>query len=160
MQLVEIKAQVGVAVFETTEVERVKSPLSLIPYSGPWFITSMKPWWSTNWTLKENATHLLVILQGQAFDIVHSVPTQVGYGDITEALEIRYCVCQLFTTYHSQLRAGTQLTGKLLKSFQPSLSSYPEYFIQRRLCICVQDKQLGHEIPLLRWWWEDAQQGC
>jgi hypothetical protein len=118
MELSEVKTQVGHGGFgnTTTEVDMIKPP----EFNGPMFWTLFHRQFEdvaehNNLTARENVTHLLVVLLGQAFVVLHSVPVQTSYEDIIEALEGCYWDRQLATTYNSQLRARTQ----------PSLNSYP-----------------------------------
>jgi hypothetical protein len=141
MQLSEVEAQAGRGGFgnTATEVDMIKPP----EFNGPMFWILFYRQFEAmvehnNWTVRENVTHLLVILQGQAFDVLHSVPVQAGYEDIIEALEGHYWDHQLTTAYHSQLRARTQLSCMLLQEFAAitEQSSYqalvglPQYFVQ------------------------------
>jgi hypothetical protein len=43
-----------------------------------------------DWTPRQKATHLLSVLQGQAADVLHSVPAEASYEDIVGALQDRF----------------------------------------------------------------------
>jgi hypothetical protein len=43
-----------------------------------------------DWTPREKAAHILSVLQGQAADIQHSVPSEASYEDIVKALQDRF----------------------------------------------------------------------
>jgi hypothetical protein len=82
---------------------------------------AVEVWWSTSWTqfhhqfqavvnhndwaAHEKAMHLIIILQGQAADILHRVPAKAAYEDITGILEWCYGDHQLSVAYWSQFRA-------------------------------------------------------
>jgi hypothetical protein len=66
-------------------------------------------------TSRKKAADLLTILQGQAANIIHSVPTGAAYQDTISALEGRYGDHQLTAAYQSQLKARMQLSGKSLQ---------------------------------------------
>jgi hypothetical protein len=66
-------------------------------------------------TYREKAAHMLVVLQEQTADHLHSVPSGAAYEDIVRALEGRYGDHQLAAAYRSQLMNRIQLSGKLLR---------------------------------------------
>lgn len=72
------------------------------PCPGPCFIASMRPWQGTA-TGQLGESNLMVILQGQAIGVLHSIPIDTRYDDIIETLEGRYRDHQLAVAYHSQL---------------------------------------------------------
>jgi hypothetical protein len=92
-----------------------------------------------NWTVREKATHLLIILQGQAINTLHSIPMQAGYEGIIEVLKGHYWDHQLAMAYHFRLKARFQLIDELLQEFMViteqvahrALVVLPQYFIQR-----------------------------
>jgi hypothetical protein len=53
-----------------------------------------------NWAPWEKATHLLAILQGQAADVLYSVPAKVMYEEIIMVPESCYGDYQLAMAYH------------------------------------------------------------
>jgi hypothetical protein len=67
----------------------------------------------------------LAILQVQAVDMLHSIPTEARYKDINEVLKGRYGEHQLPIENHSQLKARTQLIGKSLQQFASSWPILP-----------------------------------
>jgi hypothetical protein len=70
------------------------------------------------WISKEKAAHLLaVLLQGQAANVVHSVPPGATNEDIVGALIGRYGDHKLAAAYRAQMKARTQLIGKSLQEF-------------------------------------------
>jgi hypothetical protein len=60
------------------------------------------------WTPGEKAAHLLSVLQGQAAQILHSVPAEASYEDIVGALRDRFGDHQLAAAYRSQLKTRVQ----------------------------------------------------
>jgi hypothetical protein len=73
------------------------------------------------WTTREEATPLLAVLQEQAVDIPHSIPTEARYEDNVEVLEDHYGVYQLPAAYCSHLKAMTQLSGESLQEFAATI---------------------------------------
>jgi hypothetical protein len=67
-----------------------------------------------DWTPREKAAHLL---QGQAADILHSVPAEASYEDIVGALRDRFGDHQLAAAYRSHLKARVQMGGETLQEF-------------------------------------------
>jgi hypothetical protein len=61
-----------------------------------------------DWTPREKAAHLLSVLQGQAADVLHSVPAEASYEDIVGTLRDRFGDHQLAAAYRSQLKARVQ----------------------------------------------------
>jgi hypothetical protein len=82
------------------------------------------------WRGWEKATHLLAILQGQAVDVLRSVPTEASSKGIIEALGWN-ADHQLAVAYHAQL------TGESLQEFPATTEQFthhafvglPQYFI-------------------------------
>jgi hypothetical protein len=70
-----------------------------------------------NWQPGEKAAHLLSGLQGQAADILHSLPTEATYEDIVGALRDRFGDHQLAAAYRSQLKTRVQASGETLQEF-------------------------------------------
>jgi hypothetical protein len=70
-----------------------------------------------DWTQREKSAHLLSILQGQAADVLHSVPAEASYEDIVGALQDRFGDHQLAAAYRSQLKARVQKSGETLQEF-------------------------------------------
>jgi hypothetical protein len=70
-----------------------------------------------DWTPREKAAHLLSILQGQAADVLHSVPAGESYEDIVGTLQDRFGDHQLAAVYQSQLKARVQTSGEILQEF-------------------------------------------
>jgi hypothetical protein len=70
-----------------------------------------------DWTPGEKAAHLLSVLQGQAADVLHSVPSEASYEDIAGALRDRFGDHQLAAVYRSHLMARVQTGGKTLQEF-------------------------------------------
>jgi hypothetical protein len=66
------------------------------------------------WTPREKAAHLLSVLQGQAADVLHSVPAEASYEDIVGALQDRFGDHQLAAAYQSHLKARVQTGGETL----------------------------------------------
>jgi hypothetical protein len=69
-----------------------------------------------DWTPREKAAHLLSVLQGQAADVLHSVPAEASYEDIVGALRDRFGDHQL-AAYRSHLKARMQTGGETLQEF-------------------------------------------
>jgi hypothetical protein len=70
-----------------------------------------------DWTPREKAAHLLSVLQGQAADVLHSVPAEASYEDIVGALQDRFGDHQLAVAYRSHLKARVQTSGETLQEF-------------------------------------------
>jgi gas vesicle protein len=70
-----------------------------------------------DWTPGEKAAHLLSVLQGQAADVLHSVPAGAPYEDIVGALQDQFGDHQLPTAYRSQLKTRVQAGGETLQEF-------------------------------------------
>jgi hypothetical protein len=70
-----------------------------------------------DWTPREKAGHLLSVLQGQAADVLHSVPAEESYEDIVGALQDRFGDHQLAAAYRSHLKARVQTGGETLQEF-------------------------------------------
>jgi hypothetical protein len=70
-----------------------------------------------DWTPREKAAHFLSVLQGQAADVLHSVPVEASYEDIVGALQDRFGDHQLAAAYRSQLKARVQTGGETLQEF-------------------------------------------
>jgi hypothetical protein len=70
-----------------------------------------------DWTPREKAAHLLSVLQGQAADILHSVPAEAPYEDIVGTLHDRFGDHQLAAAYRSHLKAREQTRGETLQEF-------------------------------------------
>lgn len=93
MKLSEVKTQAGYGGFGKTgtEVDMIKPP----EFNGPiiWNLVHCQfeaVAEHNNWAVRDNVTHLLLLLQGQAFDVLYSVPVQTSYEDIIEVLEGHY----------------------------------------------------------------------
>jgi hypothetical protein len=90
-----------------------------------------------NWTDREKVTHLLAVLKRQAFDVLHSVPTDARYEDIVKD---HYGDYQLAAAYSSQLKAKTQLCDEFQQDITASIEhlalralvGLPQYFIHRQ----------------------------
>jgi hypothetical protein len=54
-----------------------------------------------NWTPRQKSADLLSVLQGQAPEILHSMPAKATYENIVGALWDRFCVHQLAVAYWS-----------------------------------------------------------
>jgi hypothetical protein len=67
-----------------------------------------------NLTPRKKAVHLLSVLQGQAADVLHSVPAEASYEDIVGALQDRFGDHQLAAAYRSHLKARVQTGGETL----------------------------------------------
>jgi hypothetical protein len=74
-----------------------------------------------DWTPREKAAHLLSVLQGQAADVLHSVPAEASYEDIVGALQGRFGDHQLAAAYRSQLKARVQTSGVTLQEFDAAV---------------------------------------
>jgi hypothetical protein len=70
-----------------------------------------------NWQPNEKAPHHLSVLQGQAADIVRTVPAKATYEGITGALSYRFGDHQLAAAYRSQFKAMVQTSGETLQEF-------------------------------------------
>jgi hypothetical protein len=70
-----------------------------------------------DWTPREKAAHLLSVLQGQAADVLHSVPAEASYEDIVGALRERFGDHQLAAAYRSHLKARVQTGVETLQEF-------------------------------------------
>jgi hypothetical protein len=68
-------------------------------------------------TPRENAAHLLSVLQGQAADILRRVSAEASYEDIVGALQNRFGDHQLAAAYRSHLKARVQTSGETLQEF-------------------------------------------
>ena len=75
----------------------------------------------SNWTSNERAAHLLIVLQGKAADILHTVPVAATYEDIVGALRDRFGNHQLASAYRSQPKARAQATGETLQNFEAAV---------------------------------------
>ncbi|KAJ4449439.1 hypothetical protein ANN_00838 [Periplaneta americana] len=69
------------------------------------------------WTLAEKTTRLLAALQGQASEILHSVPEDGAATEIMAALEGRYGDHQLAAAFRTQLNTRVQQSGESLQEF-------------------------------------------
>jgi hypothetical protein len=83
-----------------------------------------------DWTPGEKNSYLLSVLQGQAADVLHSVPAGPSYEDIVGALRDRYRDHQLAADYRSHLKARVQAGGETLQAF----ASAVEQLAHRALC--------------------------
>jgi hypothetical protein len=70
-----------------------------------------------DWNPREKAAHILSVLQGQAADVLHSVPAGASYEDIVWALQDRFGDHKLAAAYRSRLKARVQTGGKKLQEF-------------------------------------------
>ncbi|XP_069686776.1 uncharacterized protein [Periplaneta americana] len=69
------------------------------------------------WTPAEKTTQLLAALQGQASEILHSVPEDGTAAEIMAALEGRYGDHQLAAAFRTQLKTRVQQSGESLQEF-------------------------------------------
>ncbi|XP_069698171.1 uncharacterized protein [Periplaneta americana] len=69
------------------------------------------------WTPAEKTTQLLTALQGQASEILHSVPEDGTAAEIMAALEGRYGDHQLAAAFRTQLKTRAQQSGESLQEF-------------------------------------------
>ncbi|XP_069668773.1 uncharacterized protein [Periplaneta americana] len=69
------------------------------------------------WTPAEKTTQLLAALQGQASEILHSVPEDGTAAEIMAALEGRYGDHQLAAAFRTQLKTKVQQSGESLQEF-------------------------------------------
>ncbi|XP_069705742.1 adventurous-gliding motility protein Z-like [Periplaneta americana] len=69
------------------------------------------------WTPAEQTTQLLTALQGQASEILHSVPEDGTAAEIMAALEGRYGDHQLAAAFRTQLKTRVQQSGESLQEF-------------------------------------------
>ncbi|XP_069687229.1 TATA element modulatory factor-like [Periplaneta americana] len=69
------------------------------------------------WTPAEKTTQLLTALQGQASEILHSVPEDGTAAEIMAALEGRYGDHQLAAAFRTQLKTRVQQSGESLQEF-------------------------------------------
>jgi hypothetical protein len=69
------------------------------------------------WTPREKAADFLSVPQGQASDILHSVPAETSYEDIVRAMQNRFVDHQLAAACRSQLKARVQMSGETLQEF-------------------------------------------
>jgi hypothetical protein len=72
----------------------------------------------SGWAVQENATHLLAVLQGQAADILHSVPSGVTCEDVVGAPKSCYGDHHMVAACQSQLKVRTQLSASRHKNLQ------------------------------------------
>jgi DNA repair exonuclease SbcCD ATPase subunit len=72
-------------------------------------------------TSREKAAHLLSVLQGQAADVLHSVPAGASYEDFVGALQDRFGDHQLAAAYRSRLKARVQTGGETLQEFAAAI---------------------------------------
>jgi hypothetical protein len=70
-----------------------------------------------NWTENEKTAQFYSVLQCQAADILHAVPTEATFGDIFRAFRDRFGEQQLATAYRSQLKARVHKIGETLQDF-------------------------------------------
>jgi hypothetical protein len=70
-----------------------------------------------NWQPREKAAHLLSVLQGQAAEIVRTVPEEATYEEISGALKGRFGDHQLAAAFRSQFKARVQTSGETLQEF-------------------------------------------
>jgi hypothetical protein len=105
MPLAEVNASVGCGCCRNTatRVDRIK-PLRFNK-SPSWdaFCYQFKATVGHNWAPPEKTMHLLAIPQGQAGDILYSIPAEVTYEEITMATEGHYRDHQLAAACCSQL---------------------------------------------------------
>ncbi|XP_069693859.1 adventurous-gliding motility protein Z-like [Periplaneta americana] len=69
------------------------------------------------WKPAEKTTQLLTALQGQASEILHSVPEDGTAAEIMAALEGRYGDHQLAAAFRTQLKTRVQQSGESLQEF-------------------------------------------
>lgn len=80
------------------------------PYPGQYSTASSRPCLITTGH-PVRGPRLLAILQGQAADILQSVPAEAAYEDV-RTLEDHYRHHQLAAAYRSDLKARTQLNDE------------------------------------------------
>jgi hypothetical protein len=114
-----------------------------------------------DWTPREKTAHLLRVLQGQAADILHSVPVEASYEDTVGALQDRFGDHQLPTAYRSQLKARVQTSGETLQEFAAAveqldlwaLVGLPVGFIQteaaHEFIEGVWDREVKQHLPIV-----------
>jgi hypothetical protein len=68
-----------------------------------------------NWTPNEKVAHLLSALQGQAADILYTVPSKATYEDIAGALWDCSVEHLLEVAYWLQLKGRVKISGKMLE---------------------------------------------
>jgi lipid A disaccharide synthetase len=71
----------------------------------------------------------LTALQVQAAVILHSVPADVTYEDIVQALKDRYGDYQLAAVYQSQLKARFHTSGETLQDFPATIKQLADPFV-------------------------------
>ncbi|KAJ4438192.1 hypothetical protein ANN_14131 [Periplaneta americana] len=88
------------------------------------------------WTPAEKTTQLLAALQGQASEILHSVPEDGTATEIMAVFEGRYGDHQLEAAFRTQLKKRVQQSGKSLQEFamavelaHKALSGLPTNFV-------------------------------
>jgi hypothetical protein len=70
-----------------------------------------------NWTPNEKVSYLLSVLQGQAANILHTVPAGATYEDIIGAPRDCFGDHQLAAAYRVQLKARVRTSGETLREF-------------------------------------------
>jgi hypothetical protein len=92
MQLAKVNASVWCGCFRktATRADRVKPMRSNESASWDVFYYQFEAMVRHNWAPPEKKMHLLAIPQGQAGDILYSIPAEVMYKEITETLEGHY----------------------------------------------------------------------
>jgi hypothetical protein len=81
-----------------------------------------------DWAPRE-ASHLLSVLQGQAADVLHSVPAEASYEVVVGALQDRFGDHQLAAAYRSYLKARLRTSGETVQEFAAAI----EQLAQRAL---------------------------
>jgi hypothetical protein len=96
----------------------------MVPNHLPSFIVSLNVAIRNDWTPKEIAAYLLIVLQGQAADILHSARAEASYEDIVRSLQDRFGDHQLAAVYRSQIKARDQMSGETLQEFSAAVEQY------------------------------------
>jgi hypothetical protein len=101
-----------------------------------------------NWAPWEEATCPLALLQGQAADVLHSIPAEAMYEEIIEALEGHYADHQLAQEFPTSIE----------QSACQALGGLPQHFNQRETaCAFIDSKGPRGEVPSVKRTMDKAQ---
>jgi hypothetical protein len=135
-------------------VDRVKPPRFDGSMSWAMFYHHFEAMVGHNSWASQKVTHLLTIQQGQTFNVLQSIPTEVTYGEIFEVLQSYFGDRLLAMAHHSQLKARIKLSSEYLPP-----SSWPTGPLSGCCSTSCRgrDRGLRGEVPPHRWledsWW-------
>lgn len=78
---------------------------------------------TNRWSSAEKATNLVVLLRGQALDLLQSISVeeQSDFDRLASALELRYGEGNMKELYQTQLRCRSQKSGETLQEFEAEI---------------------------------------